>query len=244
MRDDLMDAHAAVEWARIQLQILEREVNSWFESVPYLIVEDLHPEMGSKFFKLQVNRKFPLTINAGVGAVVNSARTSLDLLASAVAARNGAPAEADVHFPIYKTAGDFIEAKNVTSRNEWLSAVERQIVEELKPYHGGNDLLFALYQLDALRKRERLVDVHISPGPIMNTPEAEAAGYRLNAKWPKFEDSAVLGGANINSAIGGFVIVVDIRFKQADLVSSQCIIDTLRQFAELADEIIKRFDIR
>jgi hypothetical protein len=244
MRDDLMDAHAAVEWARIELQILEREVNSWFESVPYLIVEDLHPEMGSKFFKLQVNRKFPLTINAGAGAVVNSARTSLDMLAFAVAARNGAPARPDVHFPIYETAGDFIEAKNVTSRNEWLSAAELQIVEELKPYYGGNDLLFALYQFDALRMRERLVDVHISPGPVMNTPEAKTAGYRLNAKWPKFEDGAVLGGANINSAIGGFDIVVDIRFNQVNLISSRSVIDTLRRFAEVADEIIKRFDIQ
>jgi hypothetical protein len=242
MRDDLLDAHAAVDWARTEISILDQEFKSWFESSPYLIVEDLHPEMGSKFFKLQVNRKPPNTLNAGVGAVINSVWTGLDLLASTLAAHNGVSAGSDTHFPIYATAEDFIDPKNVAQRKAWLSAAQGKIIEELKPYRGGNDLLFALRQLEILRKRGRVIDVHLAPGAVMHTPEAEAAGFRVNPKWPGFEDGAVLGGANINSATSGFDIVVDIKFNEADLVSSQPVIATLHRFVALVDEIIKRFD--
>jgi hypothetical protein len=241
MRDDLQYAHAAVDWARNQLPILEQEFKSWFESSPYSIVEDLHPEMGSKFFKLQVHRKLPNITNAGVGAVINSIRTALDLLASALAVRNGAP-NSNCSFPIYMTPEDFTDAKNVAQRTTWLSAAHRQIVDELKPYHGGNELLFALDQLDALRKRKRLIDIRLTPGATLHTPEAEAAGFRINPNWPSFEDGVVLGGSNIVSPISGFEVVVDIALGQTDLVATQPAIGTLGEFARLADDIIERFD--
>jgi hypothetical protein len=244
MSDDLLlDAHAAVDWARAQIPILEQELKSWFESPAYLIVEDLHPEMGTKFFKLQVNQKLPNTINAGVGAVIDSIRTSLDLLTSALAARNGVSTGCDCHFPIYTTAEDFTDPKNVAQREKCLSAGERQIIEELKPYRGGNDLLFALRQFDTLRKRERLIDVYLAPGAVLHTPEAQASGFKLNPKWPRFEDGAVLGRTNINSPASGFDIVVDITFSEVDLISAQSVIETLRQFVRLADEIMERFNI-
>jgi hypothetical protein len=181
-------------------------------------------------------------VNAGVAAVVSCTQNSLDPLACVLAAHNGASARSDVHFPIYESAEDFFEAKTVAWRQEWLSPVEHQIVEELRPYRWGSDLIVALRQLDALRKRERLVDVCLSPGAIMHTPEAEGAGYRLNTKWPRFEDGAVLGGANINSPIDGFDIVASVEFKGSDLVSSQPALDVLLRFANLADEIIGRFE--
>jgi hypothetical protein len=81
MRNEFEDAHAALDWSGTQLPILEQEMNSWFKSSPYSIVEDHHPEMRAKFFKLEINRKAPSAINVGVGAVVSSIRTSLDLLA-------------------------------------------------------------------------------------------------------------------------------------------------------------------
>ena len=79
MRDDLLDAYAAIDWARGEIPVVEQEINGWFGAPPYLLVEEPRPEIGKKLFKLEINRRLPGTINAAVGAIINSTRTSLDV---------------------------------------------------------------------------------------------------------------------------------------------------------------------
>jgi hypothetical protein len=44
-----------------------------------------------------------------------------------------------------------------------LPAKDRAIIESLKPYKGGNKLLYALHNLDIVRKHVRLLTVDIQP---------------------------------------------------------------------------------
>ena len=44
-----------------------------------------------------------------------------------------------------------------------LPDAQRAIIETLKPYQGGNDPLFALHQLDIIRKHKRLLGANIIP---------------------------------------------------------------------------------
>jgi hypothetical protein len=62
--------------------------------------------------------------------------------------------------------------------------------------------------------------------------------YGHNTKWPRFEDGAVFGGANINSLIDGFDIAANVEFNSSDLVSSQRFVDVLLGSANLADGIV------
>jgi hypothetical protein len=171
---------------------------------PYLLVEEPHPETGQKLFKLEINRRFPPTINAGVGAVINSVRSSLDLLAASLALRNGKTPNADRHFSICRTDLDFIDPLAVRERKKWFSEREISITEGLKPYDGGDPLLFALHHLDVTRKHERLVSVHLIPTSVIVDPRAHAQGLRFPNIWPGFKDGAVIAWASIKASTSSF----------------------------------------
>jgi len=51
-------------------------------------------------------------INAEIGSIINSIRTSLDLLASVLAAQNGYPGSRKTYFPICKSLADFQNTKS------------------------------------------------------------------------------------------------------------------------------------
>jgi hypothetical protein len=243
MRDDLLDAYAAVDWARAEIPTLEQKFRSWMEAPPYLLVEDPHPETGKKLFKLEINRRLPGTINAAVGAIINSARTSLDLLAASIAKRNGKTPNRNTHFPIYDSVARFNTPESVTKRKKWLSAIDLKILEELKPYRRGNALLFALHQLDILRKHERLISVHLMPQAVHVDPLAYSEGLKFASPWPGFKDGAVIAWTDIDSTHSKFQIPAEVAFNEADLVLNYPVIATLRQFTGLANSIIQLFDV-
>jgi hypothetical protein len=242
MREDLLDAYAAVDWAKTQLPILEHAIKAWVDIPPYVVVEEPHPEMGQKLFKLPVNRHMPGTINAGVGAVINSIRSSLDLLAASLARRNGKSPNANRHFPIYPSIQHFIDPLDVAERKKWLSPVEREIIESLQPYEGGDDRLFALHHLDITRKHDRLVDFHLALKTASVSPEAWAQGMGFPPQWPGFKDGAVIAWTSIGATNSDFEITGEITFNEAGPVQNKPVLPTLHQFAGAADRIIQLFE--
>jgi hypothetical protein len=190
MRDDLLDAYAAADWAITHLNGFKQRLETWINGPPHSVIEEPHPEMGQKLLKLRIDDPLPLTFNAEVGAIINTIRTSLDLLAAALARRNGREPSSDRHFPIYNSVLDFIDPLNVKKRKNWLSEGARTIIEKLKPYRGGNDRLFALHHFDIIRKHERLLQVRVIPGIVAVSHAAHAQGLQFRTVWPGFDDDA------------------------------------------------------
>src|ERR1700720_4632543 len=100
MRDDLLDAQACVDWAITQKNILRGHLIAWDQIPPYRIVAEPHAEPGKKVLRLRAVVPVPPLINAQVGAMINSIRSSLDLLTSRLAERAGYTGKEDSHFPI------------------------------------------------------------------------------------------------------------------------------------------------
>lgn len=242
MRDDLLDAYGAVDWARSQFPAIQEEFKTWLNAPSYELVSDPHPETRKKLLKLKILRPLTPSLNSWAGAAVNSIRTGLDLLAAALATRNGVMPGRNTHFPIYDSFERFSVPESVAKRKKWLSAADLQIIEALRPYKGGNDLLFALHQLDVRRKHERLLKVDLNPSMIVVAPEAYAQGFRFPTHWPGFTDGAVIGSTSIDATNSDFEITTYVTFDEADLIPDKPIITTLREFASLTDSIIKRFE--
>jgi len=242
MREDLLDAYGAIDWAVSQLPVLEQTFKAWFDAPPYLLVEEPHPEMGKKLFKLEINRELPATANAAVGAIINSIRTSLDILAASLARRNGKSPNADRHFPIYLSIMGFIDPLEVLERKKWLSERERGIIEGLKPYDGGHDLLFPLHQLDIVRKHDRLIRAKLVPSMVTVSPEVHRQGLEFPAAWPGFEDGAVIAWTNIDATESDFHIAAEVAFNETKLIGDRPVGTTLRQFAGAANSIIQLFE--
>jgi hypothetical protein len=242
VRDDLVDAYAAVDWARGHIPVVEAQLDEWMNAPPFLLIEELRPEEGRKYFKLEANRPFPNIANAGVGAIINSARSSLDLLASSLARRNGVARRRDIYFPFAKSFGHYSNPTQIAKRKKWLSAGDMAIIDSFQPYGGGNGLLYALHTLDNTRKHERLLDVHLVPSSFVVTPEAHRQGLQFPLVWKGFEAGTVMAWAPINAMNTDFVMTSEIMFRETGAVNRLRVIDTLRQFAGMVDSIIQRFE--
>jgi len=89
MRDDLLDAQACIDWAIAQLDIFSRRIACWIDSRPYIVAAAENSQADEEIWEVREFEPIPRIINAEAGAIVNSLRSSLDLLANRLAERNG-----------------------------------------------------------------------------------------------------------------------------------------------------------
>ena len=183
MRDDLLDAQAAVDWAVAQVPLLQQGFLDWQRRNPYRVVQERDPDTGQDV-AVTYDQPFPLTFNAWAGSIINSLRSGLDLLAAGLAARNNVRPSHKTHFPIFRSLHDMIDPLEGIEGKKWLSTSERAAIKALKPYHGGDDTLWPLHRLDILRKHERLLST--SPdvkGFLMVGRHMHVGGPRRSSGW-------------------------------------------------------------
>src|ERR1700730_7265507 len=100
MRDDLLHAQASVDWPVSQFPSLESRVNTWLNFNLEVAIEDPDPNGPNNVIVVVEKEPFPLMLNAEVGAYINTIRSSLDILASSLSARNRVSDNPEAHFPI------------------------------------------------------------------------------------------------------------------------------------------------
>jgi hypothetical protein len=131
VRDDLLDAYAAVDWADTQIPMLQETFISWRRRGGYKIVIEPNPDDP----EWNIIAAYPVSdldpiVQAHVGAIINSIRTALDLLMSALLTRNGKKPN-KANFPIYKFAPDFERAIEVLEDKKWITAAEATLPRQL-----------------------------------------------------------------------------------------------------------------
>jgi hypothetical protein len=182
-------------------------------------------------------------LNAEIGAIINSIRSALDLLASALASRNGVKPSSDTHFPIRKYASDFRRITNVIKRKKWLSENQISTIKTLRPYRRGNSSLYSLHQLDIVRKHERLIEVRPHTGAIflaMFVP-----GFKPVWRYHKNKTVTIRlpAGTSFVPTESNCRLTLEMEFNEPSLgFVHKPVIPTLRDFATLATDIIKLFD--
>ena len=245
MRDDLLDAQAAVDWSIAQFDSLKRRLISWREEPPYSFREEPHPEIGKKRIHLANTIQPSPIINAEVGAIINSLRSSLDVLVNTLAKRAGHTDPKDTHFPICRSKDDFFIGKHAGRKAiKRLSKADQALIENLEPWDGGNNpSLVALHNLDITRKHRRLIEITPVPGTIMIPTDSVKAGLRFNSMWDGFKDDAIVAWTGIGTDHSQIQIAFDITLNEAGSVAGKSIVTALNDFACLANSIIKLFDV-
>jgi hypothetical protein len=252
MRDDLLDAQAAIDWAVTQIPIIQNVFFEWCKEHPYKVVKEFQSQYGGYVFVAYPDGTFPLIHNAWVGVIINSLRSSLDSLAAALARRNGNKPNAETHFPIFASEQDMIDPLTGIEGKKWLSKGERAAIKTLKPYKGGDDTIWPLHKLDVVRKHERLIcasiDVrrfHFETGQI-----GGVGGYMMVSGFAGIErlkDKTILSGAGgpdpLDMAESHTHITAHITFNEADLgLADHEVATTLSRFAARVSDIIELFD--
>jgi hypothetical protein len=235
---DLLDAQAAIDWAVDQQPRLEKRIAEWTDSYStHMAVEN-----GRKAYYVTAN-PIPAVINAETGSIINSIRTSLDLLASALAARNGYTGSRTVYFPVCKNFAEFQNTKSGgRAKIKLLSAADQATIESLRPYQGGEDLLFALHELDIMRKHRRLIAVLPFPrGVGVYPPNGGAAHVTFNRQWKDFGDTIPIAWTDIAAPDCKVDLGIYVAINEPGAMNGQQVIVALRKFVSLATSIIARY---
>jgi hypothetical protein len=165
MRPDLLEAQACVDWPMSQLPDLSKRLEEWLERGVSIELKELPPPAESNLIVAIENELLPLHFQAEVGAYINSIRSSLDVLAMVLVKRHNLQIREDrVFFPIAKSKEEFERSGGGAQKFvEGLPALERRLIDHLKPYQSGNDALWALHHLDIVRKHRRLLNAQLRP---------------------------------------------------------------------------------
>jgi len=183
-------------------------------------------------------------ISAEIGTILNSIRSSLDVLITSVATRHGISNLEDAYFPLAKTEADFLRLNYKGSEViRQFPNSDQNIIASFKPWRGGNRLLVALHDMDILRKHQRLISVKALPNMISLSPDAFRNGLQFISMWGGFQDDAVLASTHIDADSVDIHLSLDIVFNEVGAASGKGVVDALRDFANLADSIIWAFDI-
>ena len=244
MRDDLLPAKAAVDWAVAQIEALQRDLIAWSSRRPYQDVREVDPNTGENLLVCYLTTPLDLSVNVEAGLIINSIRTSLDLLAASLARRNGKNANAETHFPIFDSHQSMIEPRKGIEGKKWLSETERAIIKSLKPYRGGDDAIWPLHQLDIRRKHDRLVKAIPSVAGALTVGKKR---MRLTGALgiERLEDKTILRRSRepIDDLEGNTHIAAFVVFNEPEIgLVDQEVAETLLRFASRASEIISLFD--
>jgi hypothetical protein len=107
---------------------------------------------------------------------------------SALLISHGVKSNRKAHFPIRKHAADFFTAVLVLENKKWISASEAAAIKHTRAYNGGDNVLFAIHQLDILRKHERLLTVN----PVIAQTHITAVGGGIEQRLQHSNDKTIL----------------------------------------------------
>lgn len=242
MRDDLLDAKAAVDWAVAQLPTLQERIIVWRQGRHYSVSIDVDSEPGQKLYRLVDIKPIDSMISAEAGAILHSIRSSLDVLACTLAARNGHPESRSTHFPIWKSRDAFGDPKSRPFEYiKRLSQVDQDvIIKDLRPYPGGNDPLCILHELDLTRKHRRLLGLFLRPyGVFLQGITNRTVTVR---EWNGADEETVILSTPASTPDGQITVNFQIALNEAGVAGDVDCTHPIREFARAASAIIDRFD--
>ena len=245
MRDDLLEAQAAIDWPVAQLPAFAKRFEVWLDANIQIEIENVPPPATHNPIVAIEKDPLPFAFNVEMGAYVNTIRSSLDILATALAHRYGIPRPDEAYFPVARSEADF-KSGNYKG-NEFVKGLPdtpRSFMEALKPYHGGNKTLWFLHQLDIMRKHRRLIVAEVSslrltihgrePPPWDFTP--------LTTGWIRVNEKTVLGLIRKGAPDYDIKFIPHIAINEPGLITHRPVISTLHHLAHFTELVISVFD--
>ena len=145
-----------------------------------------------------------------------------------------------------RSAAEFAAGK--TKGCKFLKALPdapRKIIEDLKPYQGGNAPLWILHKLDIFRKHQRLLAVIAAPRnfSFWDVGDLSSKLKNVSTGWMAVDDQKTVIAMLAKGATAPRMhFTPHVLISEASLAFRVPVIRALREFASLAASIIKEFD--
>ena len=243
MRDDLLAARASVDWAVAQLPAFQSRLDAWLKGNIDVVVKELPAPAPTDVILAREKESLPLAFQVEAGAYINTIRSSLDILAATLAQRHCPALVGDCYFPIVSSAEIFATERYKGHKLiRSLPAAERATFESLKPYKGGNHLLYALHLLDIVRKHRRLLTAEIHPAKLRIEGSSSTFRPVVHKGWMRSgDDETVIAFLAKGAPMPQIKLVMQVSINEPTYLEHQSITEALSEFANLANSIIARF---
>jgi hypothetical protein len=215
MQQDLLAAQASVDWAKAQFPSFRKRTHAWLSEHVKTAIRDPDPNVPNNVIVAFTEEPLPLALSIEAGIYNFPVAVSEKVFASGG----------------YKGV-EFVKG---------LPSAQSTLIENVKPYHGGNSLLWALHRLDILRKHKRLIEVAIWPGAM------SVSGWGLSGKFHPVSDFVSVNDETIIGLLtkgtqANVQVTPEIAINETNLLPRQAFIVALHDFAKLATEIVALFD--
>jgi hypothetical protein len=124
-------------------------------SDPYGVGREINPQTGDYVFRLKVHKEPRRDWAAIIGDAVHNLRSALDHLMVALVEFNGGTVTSATEFPIFENVQSYKAKKSGKVAGASQKAID--LIDEAKPFKGGNDGLWLIHKLDIIDKHRTLV---------------------------------------------------------------------------------------
>ncbi|MEJ0094478.1 MAG: hypothetical protein WDN46_13890 [Methylocella sp.] len=156
--DPLMGPKLKVERAKRHLADLETTLHAFHDSNPYGLVEEIDLQTGEYVYRVRIHKSIPCETGTIIGDIIHNLRSALDQMVCGLVRANSKQVSGGNGFPIMGSAKSFEEACVRKLKNVPLKA--QRFIQRLKPYQGGNTLLWQISELDNMDKHNAIVPVN------------------------------------------------------------------------------------
>jgi hypothetical protein len=236
-----------VDWAVTQLPAFQSRLDAWLNINVKASVKELPNDSPNNIVVATEREPIPLAFNVEAGAYLNTIRSSLDILASTLASRHCPALIDDAYFPMASSFETFTSGNY--KGNKFVKALpieQRDIINSLHPYKGGNNFLYALHNLDVVRKHVRLLTVLVQPAHLSINRAALPYFEPLSIAWMRSSDEeTVLGLLRKDAPDPQLNFTGQIAFGETSYFEEGVgVISALQQFAVSARCIILMFEVQ
>lgn len=223
---------------------LDWQVMAFLNGNPYAEVREPDPQRPNHIvFKIKLVRPLPSGLDEIVGDAVNNMRSALDHAGYEIAVASGRTDPQHAYFPIFGSAANF--DKSARSRCKDVPDEIFAFFRALKPYKGGNDLLWALNRI-AVGDKHRVITAMGSGGLRTAVHIASTDGYFEVPECPVWDpDKHEIkiatfgpGASNTPSFNYEFDFFAFIAFDKVEVIGGEPVVPVLNKMASIVDGII------
>lgn len=255
------DIRSKINRANEHLADLEIEIGSFYATKPYDFRVERDPKTGEGVCYLTRCDDIPAQVSIIAGDAIHNLRSALDYLAYQLVyvGTSGSGPFSNVYFPIVKSPDKLdaaIEGKVGGARKE-----AKDAIRAVKPYEGGNNLLWHLHRLDIIDKHRLLVAAsstgfrNLGPQDLERLRKLWAESYRstpdlcplTGAEWLPLKTFPLKAGAELVRGLTDAEINQQYKlhcfpaFNEPGTIERQSILGTLKSMSDLVDDITNDF---
>lgn len=248
--DPLIGPRLKIERAYGHILDVKRSLEAFLQRQPYITLTEPNADGTKTVIKARRVHQLSPVVGLVVSDAIHNLRSTLDLLMCCMATKNGFTDMSGVHFPFGKTQQTFETAVNEGKVRSKIGPDAIALIKELKPYKGGNDVLWALHDLDRIDKHISLITVgiarigHAASG-MFRPQSAGLVTVSAPTQWNTLEEETILMEIT-NFGEGDFQaeFTVDVAFGDIEPVQRKPVLAVLQDFANLVTRIFSTFEYR